>query len=251
MGESAATVEPTGTRRQKVGRKCTICTHPEISAINSAIGKFASFRGIATQFGVGRSSVDRHAAACLCVDLQAARDEIQIRGAIDVREEFFQQLELAKGLRIAAQKYLSDPDDPLRLMLVPQAHEIEIIYYDHNDMIEVGFGENAKMMPKKKKAMLSVILESLANEGLQPEMFKINIVDIRKYALDAIASADICIDKFARIDGAYRNNGPGELDPAELAAALVHFLVGKGWDRALAVETARKKYQAAPLQLTS
>lgn len=170
--------------------------------------------------------------------------EERLGRSVDVAVEFFEQLEMAKQVRDAARAYLGDPSDPLKLIMVPQAHEIEIVYYDHNDTQTLG----EVSFPKKKKALLSVIMQSLAAEGMEPDKFTIKTVDIRKFALDAIASADLCIDKFARMTGAYKST-PDEKDPALLAAQMIEFLIAKGWEREKAIATAKKKFPTAPLQL--
>ncbi len=171
---------------------------------------------------------------------------------IDVYAEFTDQLAFAKQLKQAARDFLSDTDDPLKLLIVPQAHEIEVVYYDHNDLETIGFGENAVTRPKKKKAQLSVILQSLADEGMEPDKFTIKTVDIRKFALDAIATADMCIDKFARMGGAYQKDKSNEHDVADLIEGLVDRLIAKGWEREAARTFATSKYGAGvPKLLTS
>lgn len=182
----------------KVGRKCSICTHKSVSKINKAIAEGVSFRGIAGQFKVAKSSVPRHAENCLQFALGAVIEKQLEQQGIDVHKEFEEQLAFAKQLRIAAMEYLANPDDPLKLILTPRADEIEVVYFDHNDLF-MG-------MPKKKKAQLSILLESLTTDGgFQPDKYSIKHVDMRKFALDAITTADMCIDKFAKLAGKYAN----------------------------------------------
>ena len=46
-----------------MSRSCSICTHQDRPAIEAAIGADASFRDIASRFGLSKSSVARHAAS--------------------------------------------------------------------------------------------------------------------------------------------------------------------------------------------
>lgn len=232
-------------------RKCTICVHKQVAAINKAICNSDSYRNIGKRFNVGHVSVLRHVTVCLNFKYQTLVEENRVAQAVNVYEEFQEQLAYAKSLRETSKMYLSDPDDPFGLFIGPQAHEIDITYFDFNDLEEVGVGENMTLKPKKKKAKLNTILAELAGRGIESSRVDIKTLDIRKYALDAINTADVCIDKFARMGGAYQKDRRNERDPAQLMEDLVNFLVSKGHDRAIAIETARKKYATAPLQLNS
>lgn len=150
--------------------------------------------------------------------------ENKIEQAIDVHAEFREQLAFAKQLRSAAQEYLSNANDPFKLAVTPKAHEIEVTYFDHNDMEMRG----EIMFPKKKIAQLNVILESVYADGnLEPDKYKITTVDIRKFALDAINTTDTCIDKFAKLGGAYQQDRPNDAVVskaiAETLASFVEF----------------------------
>lgn len=223
-------------------RKCSICSHKQVTAINKAICNSDSYRNIAKQFTVGHVSVLRHVVTCLNLCYQTLAEEKRIAQAINVHDEFAEQLAFAKKLRDTAQAYLSDPDDPFELTLGPQAHETDILYYDWNDRDDEG-------RPKKKKAKLNILLAELAGRGIEAYRVEMKGIDIRKYALDAISTADVCIDKFARMGGAYQKDRKNERDPAQLMEDLVNFLVSKGHDRTVAIETARKKYATAPMLL--
>ncbi len=198
------------TPKQARGRPCRICTHEQSAEIHQLIhdrivaGQIIDFRNISDNYGMAISSVSRHVSDHLKLQIEAAVVEGRIKRAVDVYEEFCEQLEFAKELRFAARNYLADVNDPLRLSITPKAHEIEVTYFDHNDMELIGFGDNAVERPKKKAAQLSVILESLRDgANMEPDKFKITTIDIRKFALDAINTTDACIDKFAKMGGDY------------------------------------------------
>jgi len=44
-----------------MGRKCTVCEHPEVARINRLIAEGVSHSEIARRFGLGRKAVARHA----------------------------------------------------------------------------------------------------------------------------------------------------------------------------------------------
>lgn len=237
--------------KSKAGRKCVICTHADTERINLAITDGVSFRTIAHQNGgFDKNCVSRHAQNCLGIDVRVIAEKQRAAQAINVYEEFAEQLAFAKTLRDTAQMYLSDPDDPFGLFLGPQAHEIDITYYDHNDLEEVGSGENITLRPKKKKAKLNDLLAEMAGKGFESSRVEIKTLDIRKYALDAISTADVCIDKFARMGGAYQKDKNNQADVGELIDGLVERLIAKGWERQAAREFAQTKYNTGgPLLL--
>lgn len=223
-------------------RKCTICTHKQVAAINKAICNSDSYRNIAKQFSVGHVSVLRHVVTCLSMCYQALVEEKRIAQAINVHDEFAEQLAYAKELRETSRMYLSDPDDPFQLFIGPQAHEIDVLYYDWNDRDDEG-------RPKKKKAKLNDLLAELAGRGVEGYRVEMKSIDIRKYALDAISTADVCIDKFARMGGAYQKDKNNQADVGELVDQLVDRLIAKGWERQAAREFAQTKYNNGGLLL--
>lgn len=244
-------VVPKQAKKSNSGRRCSICTHDRVNEINKKVAEGGSFRGIARHFDTDDSSLMRHVSNCLTIEIGALIKEQKVAQAINVYEEFLEQLALAKSLRNTAQMYLSDPDDPFGLFIGPQAHEIDITYHDFNDLEEVGSGENMTLKPKKKKAKLNVILAELSGRGIESSRVDVKTLDIRKFALDAISTADVCIDKFARMGGAYQKDKNNQQDTAELIEALVDRLIAKGWERQAAREFAQSKYiGSAPAMLT-
>jgi hypothetical protein len=166
--------------KKPVGRKCSICTHKQVGQINKAIAEGVSFRRISSQFGMSDQSAKRHTENCLKLELQAA-------------------IAFARQLRIAAREYLSDPNDPLKMAILPRAEEIDVVYFDYNDMTG---GENP--MPKKKTAKLAVLIQKVEDvRNFEADKFTIKHYDLRKFALDAISTTDACIDKFAKLAGLY------------------------------------------------
>jgi hypothetical protein len=227
--------------------KCSICTHEQVADIDKAITRHESFRNIASQFGdFSYGAVARHTENCLKLDLQALREGERVSRVVDVYTEFEKNLSFVEHLREAAITYLlvdSDPTDPLKLTLVPQAHEIDVVYDDYNDMKEIKPGFD---VPTRKTTRLDVLLDNLRQGGAHPVEIKMKVTDIRKFALECVDRIDMSLDKFARMSGAYQKNKPNENDPQHLIDQLVQRLIQKGWDATTAREFAKSKYQDLP-----
>jgi hypothetical protein len=185
--------------RKSTGRKCECCTHSSAAEINKAIAAGASFRDISAQFGMGASSVGRHVEKCLKLEIQALIQQKRIENAIDHYQEITEQLEFAKKLRLAAQLYLSDPDDPDCIVLLPRADEIEVIYDDLSDT-------TAKGEPKRKRDHLGLLLEKAENGNIVAQQTIIKHTDLRDFALNCIRHVDLVLDKVARVEGLYQQD---------------------------------------------
>lgn len=61
-------------------RACSVCTHPKRGEIDGALTRGVPYRGVASQYGAGRSSVERHLRQCLRASLaKHGLDVSQIR----------------------------------------------------------------------------------------------------------------------------------------------------------------------------
>ena len=69
-------------------RKCTICVHKQVAAINKAICNSDSYRNIGKRFNVGHVSVLRHVTVCLNFKYQTLVEENRVAQAVNVYEEF-------------------------------------------------------------------------------------------------------------------------------------------------------------------
>lgn len=231
------------------GRPCAICTHQKNTEIDTLIkqrlvaGHVIDYRNISETYGMAISAVSRHVSDHLKLKLREAIEDHQLKRVVDVYDEFLEQLDFAKHLRQSAQEYLSDVNDPLKLSITPKAHEIEVTYFDHNDMEIVPMGNKVIERPKKKAAQLSVILESFVDRNLHPEKFKVTTIDIRKFALEALDRADMSIDKFAKLGGNYTNPKTNSEDISAIAKQLVKELMAThGKSEEDAVAFAAKRY---------
>lgn len=228
-------------------RVCTICSCKDVSQINTLIANGGSLRSIAKQFKKHDSSVTRHANYCLALDAQEASVAFKLEQVVDVMEKLTKQLRFAEKLRNAAEEYLSDPDDPLKLHIGPKADEIDIVYLDHEDTYITNHGNT---MPKKKRAKLQSLLQSVeAVRNIEVEKITIKHVDIRSFALNAITTANPTIDMIAKIAGVYTDNRP---NPVSAALKLVEVIQHKDQcDMETAINTLLRTQKEKNIELAS
>lgn len=180
--------------------KCSICTNPKVKAINSAIHAGGSLRNVAQQFGVHYNSVGRHVENCLKCTLGAILTKHRTKQAVDIYKEFEENLAFATELRKAAQEWLTVDG---KIDLDPRANEVMVVYLDHT--LTAGNGK-----PTQSKMKLDELLEMAQTEAREPTFAIVKTLDLRKFALDAIDKVDTCIDKFAKIGGAYKTGDQDE-----------------------------------------
>jgi len=188
-------------------------------------------------------SVGRHAEKCLNLEIQALIKEKKIENATDHYQEINSQFIFARDLRLAAQKYLSDPETG-DLALIPRSDEIIVIYEDYSDTTPTG-------EPKKKRDSLSFLLERAASGNITPLQTVVKHVDIRSFSLDAIRTVDVVLDKFARIEGLYKKDNEQKNQPAvinqtsedDLALEFFNFILEKyGWSKEKAMIAVKSEY---------
>lgn len=68
-------------RTSDVGRRCSVCQHPEVFAVNEAIVAGASFRDVARQYTLSHDAVTRHAAKHLPAALMKAAEAQEVASA--------------------------------------------------------------------------------------------------------------------------------------------------------------------------
>lgn len=188
-------------------RSCKACKHPQVKAINKLILNGKSLRHISSQYELSDHGVMRHTENCLKRTLGAIKEQHKERQAVDIYKEFEEQLEFARNLRLAAQKWLTVNDE---VDLDPRAGEVMVVYLDHLDAKQNG-------EPKQKKLKLDALLElATVEDAREPQFATVKTMDLRKFALEAVTVTDTCIDRFARLSGMYQQERSNTQD-AELA----------------------------------
>ncbi len=209
-------------KRTTTGRKCSVCTHSGVATINKAIYDGKSFRGISLNYGMSNMSVSRHAENCLKLDLQALLKEGKVSKAIDVYEEFCEQLAFVKKARAAAEKWMVDPTDDEAFSVDPRATEVAVVYYD-------SLVTDAQGNPTRQKASLQELLDRIGGGRYQVRDHTIRTIDLREYALKTIDKCDLTIAQFAKLSGAYTKDKGNPATVREIAEEVTAKLVARGW----------------------
>lgn len=68
-------------------RRCTVCSHPEMEAVNTALLTGEAYRAIARRFAVSKDAVERHAKAHLAVKLVKAKEAAEVAHADGLLEQ--------------------------------------------------------------------------------------------------------------------------------------------------------------------
>lgn len=98
------------------GRPCRICTHEKNTEIEDVIeqrllsGNVIDFRNISETYGMSISSVSRHISDHLKLKLKQIVEERRTDRAINVHDEFLEQLDFAKKLREQAELLVESMD---------------------------------------------------------------------------------------------------------------------------------------------
>lgn len=111
---------------------CTICSHPDRSAIERDLVSGVSYRTVARRYGVSPSSLVRHKREHLVALAGAVQDPTARAATVSQAEDLLARLadSLDEVTRLfdACKDWLTDPDDPTRYDLSPRAEELTVVY---------------------------------------------------------------------------------------------------------------------------
>lgn len=197
-------------------RACTICTHPERSAIEQALVGDISLRDIARQWSVSKDALARHKVDHIVEVLMQATKAQQESDAIDVMDELRRCFDRINLLFDACDRWLRDPDDPKRYTLEPRANEVKVIYTED--------GPNGK--PVQKKTRLSTLLDRL--QGKTVLYSEIKHADPRELVLKTAAQLESQQELLAKLIGQLQQEGTTNITISaewlEVRAVLVQAL---------------------------
>lgn len=231
-----------------VSTNCSICRGKKIEkreAINRALGKGISYRDIEAMTGVAYRTIGNHAQHLPAI-FREAKEKGILGQSVDVHQEFSEQLRFAKKMRVAAEGYLSHPDTG-EICFFPRSDEITVIYEDLQDL-------TAKGEPKRKSDTLDILLDRIKSGRVEPQRTITKHVDMRSFSLDAIKTADMCVDKFAKLNGDYIKEPTAPIvnifTDTDFARELFRRLTEKSqWSREDALEGIRQKFPAVDIKL--
>lgn len=176
-----------------MARSCTVCSHHQREAIESALVAKTPNRRIAAQFAVPETSLRRHAREHLPQVLahaaQSARpvpnrriQSAHVAAAVAVEEtrgvnvlaQLERIFERVNKLFDACDEWLTDPDDPERYDIGPRAGEVKVTYFE----------QIAPELMVRRKATLEDLLQRLHGAGIQVDRTQTRVADPRKLVLD-------------------------------------------------------------------
>lgn len=185
--------------------------NPNISITQAAINAGYSPK---TAYSIGSENLKKPEITNAINAVVESRVKPKVKKAINTYDEFAEQLEFAKKTRLAAEKWLSNPNNPDEFLINPRADEIDIVYLDFEDRTKDGD-------PKRKTLSLQEILARLEGTRYETSAQFIKTVDLRDWALKAIDRCDTAIDKFARLGGDYTKEKENSITSLDQAKALI------------------------------
>lgn len=204
------------------GRPCSICTHRQVSQINTAVLEGVSFRSISLKNGMSDVSVHRHVQNCLKLDIQALRAEQKKEIAFDFAAELHNLYAKAQKMVAALEKWLVDTENPDEFDIGPRDSEILVTYLDYLDKTEQG-------KPRRKKEVLSELLARAEGESKEVIGVASMAVDNRKLYLEAFKTLNDRLEQIAKFYGLYQKDRTNEADVQKLANEITDRLIAKGW----------------------
>jgi hypothetical protein len=248
-GRGHKPIEPPKVIRPKDGRgqRCTVCTHDDVKKINKLLVQGKSFMEIGRQFFKDEASdwtksrrINTHATECMALSVAAIIQKNMEEQGLDVLKEFRELHQFARDLLKASRVYLSDPENPGEIVLIPQGTEIDVIYERESD--------DGRRGPKKRfKATLQDLLDRLQVKPTPTDVGKIVEVrvkhdDIRTFSLNGIRTAEGVLDKLARMGGLYQQERKNPHDVANIADRVAQNLIERGWTEESARAFVQERY---------
>ncbi|NOT59529.1 MAG: hypothetical protein HOP19_04805 [Acidobacteria bacterium] len=179
-----------------MSKPCSVCTHPNVEAINAKLLQNLSYREITERFKLSKSAMSRHVTGCVADFLDAGREAAAIKQAVITEESVTEMWQKIKRLVDVADAWLTDPNDPTRYTLDARAEQTSVIYQDATDL-----GEDGK--PKAKRADLQELLDRLAAGGTNVAKVKLPRVDYPKVMLDAARDGAKFLELLAKLRGEF------------------------------------------------
>ncbi len=199
-------------------RACTICDHPERTAINKALASGETNRIVAQRFDSSAAAVQRHRAKHLPAllteathrpaeshrrQVAAVSDALRERAAaqdahaLDVMEELQRCFNRVNLLFDACDRYLRDADHPERYDVGPRSEDVTVTYTEP--------GEDGK--PVRRKARLSTLLATVEQgteggaSGMVVDRAETKVADPRELILKAAAQLTTQVQLLAKLLG--------------------------------------------------
>jgi hypothetical protein len=137
---------------------CSVCTHPDVEAINLALVARGKFRELAARFGLSKSALCRHADDHLPAAIVKADAAKQEAHSLDLMGRLTRQCAIGDKVADACERYLTDPEDPTRFDVGPRSSDVTVVFED---------GRNERTgLPILRKARLDTLLARVSGAGV-------------------------------------------------------------------------------------
>ncbi len=187
-------------------RPCTVCTHPERTAINQALVANEPIPRISAVYRVSEDALTRHKRAhipALLARAQAAetahgaalaeqvadQEAAADAAAVDVMAELHRCLVRVNLLFDACDRWLRDPDNPEQYDVGPRAEDVTVTYW--------APGPTGR--PIRKKAKLSRLLARLEDAGTDVDHGETRHADPRDLLLKTADRLQASLELLARL----------------------------------------------------
>ncbi len=175
-----------------MGRKCSICSHPQINKINEMLVTGIPLTEITSVFNdITEMSLMRHRDNHLPKTLSKAQEAREMAEGDAVMGELKRCFERVNLLFDACDRWLRDPDNPSRYDLSPRTEDIKVIYEE--------FGSNGK--PVRRKVPLSRLLAKAEGAGYLVQGWETKHADPRELILKTANRLQGQIELMAKLMG--------------------------------------------------
>lgn len=177
--------------------------------IEQGLARGTSLRSIAFHFKTTHTTLRRHR-QCIASELEGLRNAAKIERASDVNKEVERGFSMTHKLLDACDEWLRDPDDPSRYNIGPRAEEIMVTFTERTPS-----GKE-----KRKKALLSELIEKIENDDRKVLKVRIRHADPRTLFLKAVGALQRQIVILAHLTGAFKRKPE---KPSEIERKRQHY----------------------------
>jgi transposase len=190
------------------GPECSICRHGNRREIESQLANGVSSRAISRQFGVSKDTVSRHKKNCIPLALEAVREQIETKHALNLNNELTRLFLRMNRLFDACEDWLADPDDGAKYTLDARSDEIDVIYEEED-------GEYNDGRPKivRKRASLGVLLmRAERGIGITVLSTESKHADPRQLIINTASQLGKQIEILGKLTGEFKQDGKNPED---------------------------------------
>lgn len=186
-------------------RTCTICSHDQRLAIESALAAGKSYRNIAQQFRLHESSITRHVKACIPAELEALKQKQKAKSGLVVEDEVTKVFRRLNKLIDSCDQWLTDPQNPDTYTLEPRDNEIEVVYLDYSDADNNG-------NPKRKRDSLRALLARAESANVEAVLCESKSADPRELVVKTAAQIANQLELYGKLLGLFQKPRDNDKD---------------------------------------